>query len=317
MGIVKKCLYGIQICMAVGKDDWGLIQAFVVVAEQGSLSAAARKLGVSQPTLGRQVKALEADLGAPLFERHARGFRLSTLGQSLISSAQDMATAANALSLTAAGQAHDLRGTVRITASDVVSHFLLPPVLAKLRQAAPEIALELVPTDHTENLLFHEADIAIRMYRPEQLDMVTRHVGDLALGLFASTDYLDLRGRPAQFEDILGHDMVGFDRSDLLVAGLRSAGLDVDRDWFPVRCDRQVIYWQLVRAGCGIGITQLSVGRAEPCVEQVLPEAPLPALPVWLTAHGALRQTLRVALVWEALDAALAAECRLEPGSEA
>lgn len=291
--------------MDIAEFDWTLLQAFVAVADQGSLSGAARALGRSQPTLGRQIKTLEDSLGQPLFDRHPRGLALSAYGQSLIGPARDMAEAAGALSLAAAGQDHGLTGTVRLTASKMVSHYILPPVLAGLRQQFPQIALELAPTDDTENLLFHEADIAIRMYRPRQLDMVTRHVGDLALGFFAAHGYLDRHGTPATLEDLMNHQMVGFDRSDLLLSGLREAGLPIDRDWFPVRCDDQLTYWQLVRAGCGIGVTQLSLGLPDPQVQRVLPALPLPVLPVWLTAHPRMRAVARVDRVWQALAEAL------------
>ena len=271
--------------------DWSLIQSFLAVADTGSLSAAARATGHSQPTLGRHVQTLEQSLSASLFDRHARGLTLSETGTRLLPMARQMRGAMNQIALTAAGQSLALNGTVRITASVFASHHLLPPVLARIRAQEPAIQLDLVPSDTTENLLFREADIAVRMYRPVQLDIVTRHVTDLGLGIFAARSYLDRAGRPQRMEDILEHDLVGYDGNDLIVRTMNAMGYAVSRDDFVVRCDNQATYWELVRAGCGIGFSQTSVGRADPGVEELGFDVGIPSLPVWLAAHQAMRQT--------------------------
>ena len=155
--------------------DWTLTRSFLAVAETGSLSAAARQLGLSQPTLGRHVADLEAQLGMPLFQRAPRGLIPTTAALNLLPHARAMRDAAARLHLAAAGQTETLAGTVRLTASRIVAHYILPAIIAELRQAEPGIEVELVATDATENLLFHEADIALRMYRPTQLDIVALH----------------------------------------------------------------------------------------------------------------------------------------------
>lgn len=281
--------------------DWSLVQAFLAVAETGSLSAAARRLGASQPTLGRQVRAMEDALGVTLFIRKPRGLALSETGAALLIPARAMRAAAGQMSLTAAGRAEGVSGVVRITASLVVSHYLLPPILTRIRARHPDIELELVPSDTSENLLFREADIAVRMYRPEQLDMVTRHLGDLPLGIFGARSYLDRAGRPKTADDLRHHDLVGYDRSEKIIRGMREKGLSLERDAFGIRCDNQTTYWALVRSGCGLGFGQLGIGLADAEVEQVLPDLPLPSLPVWLTAHQALRQSPRLSRVWDML----------------
>ncbi len=287
--------------------DWSLIQAFLAVAETGSLSAAARRLGSSQPTLGRQVATMEAALGVELFRRHAKGLALSDSGAAMLPAAQAMREAAGQMALIAAGEDQGLTGTVRITASVAVSHFVLPPILAQLRRTDPGISIDLVASDSSENLLFREADIAIRMYRPEQLDMVTKHATDLSLGIYAATSYLDHCGRPATIDDALALDWVGYDRNELMIREMRKAGWPVTRDFFRLRTDDQAANWQLVRAGCGLSVAQQTIGARDPDVEQLLPEIDLPHLPVWLTAHEALRRVPRVARVWEALVAGLSA----------
>ena len=287
--------------------DWSLVQAFLAVAETGSLSAAARTLGLSQPTLGRKVREIEAALGAELFQRHAKGLALSDTGLAMLAPAQAMREAAARLALVAAGKDRGLAGPVRITASVVVSHFLLPPLLVRLRREEPGIEIDLVASDSSENLLFREADIAVRMYRPGQLDVVTRHVADLPMGAYAATGYLDRAGRPQTVDALLALDWVGFDRNEMIIRGMAEAGWSVTRDFFKLRTDDQAAFWQLVRAGGGVGIAQQAIGEPDPLVERIMPALPLPRLPVWLTAHETVRRMPRVARVWDALADAFAA----------
>ena len=281
--------------------DWSRVQSFLAVAETGSLSAAARQLGQSQPTLGRQIRALETALGISLFARQPRGLVPTEARAALLPAARAMAEAARALALAAAGRAEDIAGTVRITASRFVSLHLLPGILAGIRRAEPLIQIELVPSDESQNLLFREADIALRMYRPEQLDMVTRHICDLELGFFGATGYLDRRGRPETIEQLLTHDLIGLDRDEDILRGMRAMGLAAERSWFALRCDDYTVGWELVRAGCGIGLAQVAVASACPGVERVCRAVPLPHLPIWLTAHQAMHQTPRVRRVWQGL----------------
>ena len=293
--------------------DWTLLRSFLAVAEAGSLSGAARKLGLSQPTLGRHIAEIEAALNLALFTRTARGLALSGAGVDLLPHARAMKTAAHALSLAAAGRDGDISGTVRITASQIGSTYILPAMLADLRLREPQIQIELVPSDATENLLFREADIAVRMYRPTQLDLITRHLVDLPLGLYGAKTYLDRVGRPTTPEAVLALDLIGFDRSDVMLQMLHGLGIPRVREDFPLRCDDQVVYWNLVRAGCGIGGMQCLVGNADPLVERVAPFITLPVLPVWLTAPEALRQTPRIRRVFDHLAQAFLALPGLDP----
>lgn len=285
--------------------DWSLIPAFLAVAETGSLSAAARQLDQSQPTLGRQIKTLERRLGVALFDRHARGLTLSTDGEELLPHAMRMREAFSALTLVSAGQAADLTGSVRVTASVFVSNFVLPEILAELRQIEPQIQIELVPNDGSQNLLFREADIALRMYRPTQLDIVTAHVTDLPLGCFAATDYIRRKGRPGTPDDLRHHDLIGYDNSDIILRAMRALGWPASRDDFALRCDDQAAYWQLVRAGCGVGFSQVAVGQADPAVEQLDLGLEIAPLPMWLAVHETLYRTPRVRRIWTLLTTAL------------
>lgn len=284
-----------------GSLDWSLVQAFLAVAETGSLSAAARELGTSQPTLGRQIKAIETQLTAELFYRQPRGFALTQTGADLVGPAKAMRDAVQQIALTAAGQQARLEGTVRITASVATSAMHLPSIIARIRKLEPQIAIELVPSDDTSNLLYREADIAVRMYRPTQLELVTQHIGDIELGVFAARSYLAERGILRSFADLKDHDFVGYDTLPHIIEGMAEVGIQVDRDTFKVRCDDHIAYWELVRAGCGIGFAQSKIGRADPMVQEIMKDVVIPPLPIWLTAHEAMRQTPRVRRVWELL----------------
>ncbi|SIO15452.1 LysR family transcriptional regulator [Vannielia litorea] len=285
--------------------DWSRVQAFLAVVDTGSLSGAARQLGTSQPTLGRQVKALEEALSTRLFKRAAKGLELTEAGAALVEPARAMQEAAMRMQLTAAGREEELAGTVRITAPVAVSRWLLPPVVARLRRAAPEIQLELVPNDASDNLLFREADIAVRMYQPTQLDLVARRLGDLRMGLYAAESYLAGRELPSDLAELMQMDLVGNDREERIIRGLRDFGIASDRHSFGTRVDDQSVYWALVCAGCGLGFGPCIVGDVEPGVVAVLRGPPVPSLPMWLAAHEEVRRVPRVARVWDALTEAL------------
>lgn len=286
--------------------DWSLMRAFLAVAEAGSLSAAARVLGASQPTLGRQIREIEAQTGMHLFRRQPRGLDLTADGMALLPHARAMRAAMRDVALLAAGHDAEMAGVVRITASEMVAHHIVPSILAGIRVDHPEIEVELVPSDRAENLLFREADIAVRMYRPEQLDVVARRLGVLEIGIFAARSYLERRGWPDSPEALLQHDLIGYDRSELILRGMRAVGFDVTRNAFATRCDNQVTYWELLRAGCGIGFGQRHVGQADPAVEEIDIGIVIPGLPVWLAAHRQLRQVSRLGHVWDRLAEGLA-----------
>lgn len=281
--------------------DWNHLKSFLAVAETGSLSAAARAVRGSQPTLGRHIAALEAELGVRLFERGGGGLVPTANGLELLDHARRVAEAADHLALAATGRAEAVGGTIRITASEMVATFVLPDILTALRAEEPEIAIELVATDRTEDLLRREADIAVRMYRPTQPDVFSRTVGNLPLGLFAAKTYIERRGMPSAPEDMADHDFIGLDESPLLVDGFRAAGHEVDRRFFSFRSDHQVACWFMVVAGYGIGVAPKHLGWAEPRVTPVSLGVELPTLPLWLTAHSELKTGRRVRRVYDFL----------------
>ena len=287
------------------EPDCSLLRSFLAVANAGSLSRAAEELGNSQPTLSRQMTALELQVGTALFERTRRGLRLTQAGEALLVPAQRMQQHAREWSLAAAGRAQTLAGTVRLTASEMVSAYLLPGVLRELRASHPELQIELVASNAVENLLEREADIALRMVRPTQTALIARKVADIPLAFFAHRDYIKAHGTPS-IEKMAEHQWIGYDRSDQMLRGFRAGGFDVSREFFAFRCDNQIVAWEAVRAGLGIGIGMKRVARLAPDLVQVLKGIPVPNLPLWITAHRELRNTPRLKVVFDALASSLA-----------
>lgn len=285
--------------------DWSHLQTFISVAEHGSLSAAARARASSQPTLSRHIAQLEQTIGARLFERTSAGVILTPKGSELMAHAGHMADAAAKLEIITSGANETFAGTVRITASQIVATYLLPNVLAALHTKAPEIEIEVVASDDSNNLLRREADIAVRMYRPTQEDVISQHIGDIRMGAYAAQSYIDRKGLPETLEEVAVHDVIGYDRSTLVMDGLRSFGLKVGREFFKFRSDDQVVCWQMVRAGFGIGFNQIEIGDADPTVHRLFDDIIVGQLPVWLTAHPEVRNTPRIRKVYDHLKTTL------------
>lgn len=288
------------------EPDWTLLRAFLEVANSGSLSRAAVALGSSQPTLSRQIAQLEAQLGHALFERTTRGVRLTEAGAALRAPAERMREHAQQFAMVAAGRSQTVAGTVRVTASEVFSAYVLPELLLGLRRSHPEIQIELVASNVVENLLEREADIALRMQRPKQSALVARRLADQPMALYAHRDYIARRGQPT-LASMLQHDWVGYDRSDDYLRGFRAAGIQVGKALFGFRCDNQIVAWQAVLAGLGVGAMTQRVAAQSPQVVRVLPKLPIPPLQLWITAHRELRGTPRLKVVFDALAHALKA----------
>jgi DNA-binding transcriptional LysR family regulator len=274
--------------------DWNLIKSFVTVAETGSLSAAARKLSASQPTLGRHIGELEQALGITLFRRGRHGYELTEAGATLFERGKAVSEQASAFSRLALGSVEAIEGTVRIAASEMVAAHVLPEMMARLGFEEPGIEVEIVASNQVENLLRRDADIAIRMVEPAQNELVARKVCDIPLCMCASQSYLDRRGRPTKPADLAGHALVGFDRSDDIIRGLARLGIPVTRGSFRFRADNQIVMWEAVRAGNGIGLGQEPLADRDPLLERLLPELALPVLPVWLAMHRDVRTSVRI-----------------------
>ena len=285
--------------------DWSLARSFLAALDHGSLMGAARALGATQPTLGRHIAELEAQLGTVLFERTGRGLLPTEAALRLAEPARAMEAGANALARSAAGAESQSTGTVRITASQPIACILLPPVLAQMRLALPQVQVELVASNQVSNLLRREADIALRMVQPDQASLVTRKIGKVTLGAYAHRDYLRRRGTPRQLQDLAAHEVIADDRAGAVLAGIEQMGVALTRQELAFCTDDLIAYWEAVRAGLGIGFVASYLLRNDPLLVPVLPELPLPSLPIWLTVHREIRTSVRIRAVYDFLAQAV------------
>ena len=281
--------------------DWNQIRAFLATAEEGSLSAAARAMNATQPTLGRQVAALEQDLGVTLFERAGRSLVITSAGQDLLEHVQAMGDAASRISMVAAGQSQTVAGCVSITASDLLAAGFLPPVLQRLRDEAPGIEIEIVASNRLENLTRRDADIAIRHVRPDQPDLIARQLPDAHAGFYASKGYIAKYGRPEGVHDLQDHVFVGPSDTAQMLGFLEEHGMTVEPSQFKVKSDSGVVMWEMMRAGLGICAGPSDLWPADMDVEQVLTDARPIAFPVWLVTHRELKTSRRIRIVFDVL----------------
>ena len=288
---------------AVDRFDWSLIQSFVAVLDAGSLMGAARALGAQQPTLSRHIAELEAQLGAPLFERTGRGVTPTAAALAIAEAARHMEDGAETLARALAGQRDATTGTVRVTTSDVAAAYLLPPILVALAAQEPGIQVEVVATNQIKNLLRREADIAVRMTRPQQSSLVVRKLADVEIIACAHQRYLARAGVPRQPADLLQHRVVGYDRDDTIVRGFARLGVAMTREQFAPRTDSQLTYGRLIAEAAGIGFVARYNLRFWPDVVEVLPQLKIPSLPCWLAVHREIHGSKVVRRVYDFLAA--------------
>jgi DNA-binding transcriptional LysR family regulator len=279
-------------------DSWDHYRTLLAVLEEGSLSGAARMLGLTQPTVGRHVETLERELGAPLFTRSAGGLAPTEAALALRPHAEAMAAAAEALIRTASGEAEAIRGVIRVTASDVMGVEVLPPMLTGFHEANPEVTIELTLSNRLEDLLRREADIAVRMVRPTQGALLAKRVGAVRLGLFAHRRYLDAHGDPQRLDDPR-FAAIGFDRDVDAVRALQDRQLSFERESFAFRSDNDLAQLAAVRAGFGIGAAQLPIARRDPDLVEVLKGLFRYEMEVWVAMHEDLKASRRMRLMFD------------------
>lgn len=280
---------------------WELYRSFLSVLNEGSLSGAARALGVAQPTVGRHVAAMEKSLGLVLFTRSQTGLMPTEAALSLRGYAESMRSMAAALERAAASQGTGVRGTLRITASDVIGVEVLPPIIAGLRDEHPKLVLELVLTDRIQDLLRREADIAVRMARPRQEQLLARRVGQIELGLHAHQRYLSRYGTPSSMSDLAGHALIGFDQTTAFIRGAGKALSGWRRDAFALRTDNNLAQLALIRAGSGIGVCQVPIARRDDSIVRLFPRQFSMQLETWVTMHEDLRNSPSCRVAFDAL----------------
>ena len=312
-GVIVKSIHSIHNCINIdisyafmNNFDWSLIRSFLAALDQGSLSGASRVVKTSQPTLGRHIAELESQLGAVLFERTGRGLVPTAIALQLADAARTMEAGALQLTRTLSGSQTQTTGTVRITASVPVAVQLMPPLLARMRSALPDIQVELVSSNALSNLLRREADIAVRMVRPEQSSLIAKKIGDVGLGAYAHKTYLARRSPLRKPQDLLQHELIGSDEDTSILQGFQAMGFPAGRELFALRSDDFIVQWQAVRAGLGVGFVADYMARTEPDVVRVLPgQLKVPHLPMWLAVHREIRTNPRIRAVFDFLADAL------------
>ncbi len=292
--------------MGMQNVDWNLYRSFLAVLREGSLSGAARALGLTQPSLGRHIDALEQALGATLFTRAPDGLRPTAMARELQPCAEAMATASQHAARVASGGEHETRGTVRLTASQFIGGEVLPALLAPFCAQHPHISIELVLSNASDDLLKREADIAVRMVRPTQQSLVAKRLGRVDVGMFAHQQYVKARGLPRSLLDIGHHLLIGPDQDPSTKRMMAQRGLDLNPQDFALRCDSDLAQLAALRAGLGIGGCQLGIARRDAALVPVLADELFFSLDMWLLTHAGLRSNRRVMALYRYLAVELA-----------
>lgn len=305
IGIAEHELSAIHLCMT-SNIGWELYRTFLSVLREGSLSGAARALGITQPTVGRHVAALEEALGTVLFTRSQTGLLPTEVALALRTHAEAMESTAASLERAASSQGEGVRGVVRVSASEVVCAEVLPAIVAGLRETHPALKVELVSTNRVQDLLRREADIAVRMVRPRQEQLVARRIGNIELGFHAHRDYLARHGTPRKLEELAAHALIGYDQPTAFVRNAGKALKGFTRDAFSLRTDSDLTQLALIRAGAGIGICQVALASRNPGLVRLIPRGFSLKLDTWVTMHEDLRGSPRCRATFDALAEGLA-----------
>ena len=283
------------------EPSWDFYRTFLTVLQEGSLSAAARELGLTQPTIGRHIDALEASIGFQLFIRSPQGLIPTEAAIDLRPHAEQLAANAAALLRAATGQGGGVRGTVRISASEVIGIEVLPPMLTALSERHPDLVIELSLSDAVEDLLRQEADIAVRMVEPQQDALITRRIGGIPLGLHAHRRYLDKHGAPDKLEDLLDHRTIGFDRESAFVRAIRKRVPLIELMRPSLRADSNLAQLAAIRAGFGIGVCQVELARRDPEIVRLFEKEFALPLETFVVMHENLKTTPRCRATFDAL----------------
>lgn len=281
--------------------DWNRAKAFLVTAEKGSYSAASRALNLTQSTLGRQVQALEDELGVVLFERAGKGIQITPIGLDLIEHVKSMAEAASKLSLAAMGQSEDLEGTVTITASEANSAFLLPKFIKKIRNLAPGIKIEIVAKNDSADLRKREADIAVRNFKPKQPDLIMKQVSDAQGNFYATKEFIKKHGPFKTIKDLSKANFVSIGDLSGYIEGLKAYGLNLTKENFSIMTESHFVHWNLVKDGLGIGIMPHYIGDKDKSVVRVIKSFEGISFSTWIVSHRELRTNRRIRFVFDQL----------------
>jgi DNA-binding transcriptional LysR family regulator len=280
--------------MAKEQISWDYWRTFVAIFDCGSLTEAARALSITQPTAGRHIGIIEDALGISLFSRSREGLMPTEHALKLIADARAMQSAAYSLSRRATSLNEDIKGTVRISASEIVGTQVLPPILSSLQTELPQIVCELVLSNAQDDLLGRDVDLVVRLTRPAQQQLLASKAGVLRLGLFAHQTYLETSPPPTSPEELSDHRLIGFDRDPGQWSSVRigsDAATSLHRSF---RCDSDLGQLAALKAGAGIGVCPLIVAMKDKGLVAILPNIISVEYEVWLAMHEDLKRDLTV-----------------------
>ncbi len=281
--------------------DWNRARAFLATAEAGSLSAAARELSLSQPTLSRQIAAFEAELDVTLFERVGKKLILTEAGETLLLHVRAMGEAATAMRLAACGRAEAIEGRVSISASDAYAAYIMPDIFERIRREAPQVTLVLVSSNTLSDLHRREADIALRNVMPEGDGLIAKRLRDSTAGLYASRDWVKRHGHPESFSNIATQDLIGFENLEWFTQHMQSVGMNLLKEDFRLSSESGVAVWEMVKRGLGVCVMAREIAIRTENVVELFPQAPIAKFPLWLVTHRELRTNRRIRLVYDIL----------------
>lgn len=287
--------------------NWELYRTLLSVLKEGSLSAAARELGTTQPTVGRHIDELEKALGVALFVRSQSGLTPTETALAVQGYAEAMQSTAASLERVTSGQRGQVSGVVRVTASETIGVEVLPSIIVNIREQYPDLKVELLVSNRVQDLLQREADIAVRMVQPKQEQLIARRVGAIELGFHAHVDYLARHGTPRRLNDLREHSIIGYDQVTPYIRAAAKSIPDFQRRDFSLASDSDLAQLALMRSGAGIGICQVNLAKRSPGLKRVLQKAFSMKLETWVTMHEDLRSSLRCKVVFDALVGGLQA----------
>ena len=287
--------------MAKDVTSWDHFRSFLAVLDEGSLSAAARTLGLTQPTVGRHIEALEAMFGTALFLRIPQGLLPTDTALAMRPQAEVMAASSATLARIASGAHQNAQGTVRISASEIVAIEILPPVLASLQESHPKLEIELSLSDKVEDLLRHQADIAVRMVAPQQGNLLSQRIGTIRIGFHAHKSYLAKHGTPVTLEDLHQHRLIGFDRHLAYIRDILKMRPDLAQIHFAFRCDSNAAQFAAIRSGAGIGMCQTTLAKRHDDLVEVLPNQLNINLDTYVVMHEDLKHSPRCRVTFDAI----------------
>ena len=278
-------------------QNWADMRMFLAIVDAGNLVAASEKVGLSQPTLGRRLTAMEKRLDVSLFVRTGRRMQLTDAGQAIVENARRMQREMLAIERSVDTQSHGLTGEVRITATEGTGTEWLAPELVDFHLRYPDILLNVRVETRALDLLHREADIALRLGRPTQPDLIARHLVQVGFGLYAADSYLARKGAPRTMEELADHRLVGIEIDGKLSMAPGESGLAEDSQQFAFVSNSPAAQVSAARAGFGIAVLSHRWASMHPELTPVLPDVAMVEVDMWLVTHEELRHSARIRAV--------------------